>query len=371
MAIRKSIFVLVLFSFIHLECFGDLNQDDLVDVFDIIILINNILNQNQIDILNDLNNDSELNILDIIIVANTILNVESPCIVFWGQETNILPNYYFTSDIDDFQIDRVINYYNIARLAWGNWGPLEFWIVGTDISEAESLDSTYCYLRTELNSCLDDNYLQWCLNREYSFTDYAVNGGAGLSLMREFEFNCSGYSYMEITLSSQFPFPNESDYDVVTMHEYFHAYQHAHIFTFDYNERANLMVINPWWSEGGAEYMAQLLYSQQAGVNNNYLRQVMEWKMQSKNDLFDGELISDIPYGPRAYIAYDLGTWAIAYLINLVGLETYKNDFYNDLNEHGWEQSFNINFNMSSDQFLSEFHNFLSFDIDEQLNIIP
>ena len=83
------------------------------------------------------------------------------------------------------------------------------------------------------------------------------------------------------------------------------------------------------------------------------------------------EFISEIPYGTKAYIAYDLGAWAIAYLISIVDLETYRVDFYNSLNEHGWEESFIINFNMTSNEFLIDFHEFLNLSIEEQLSIIP
>ena len=61
----------------------------------------------------------------------------------------------------------------------------------------------------------------------------------------------------------------------------------------------------------------------------------------------------------------------IAYLISIVGSDTYRIDFYDDLNEYGWEESFNRNFNMSSDNFLEDFHNFLNLSILEQLSIIP
>ena len=90
-----------------------------------------------------------------------------------------------------------------------------------------------------------------------------------------------------------------------------------------------------------------------------------------KNDLLQNEFISEIPYGTKAYIAYDLGAWAIAYLISIVDIETYRVDFYNSLNEHGWEESFIINFNMTSNEFLIDFHEFLNLSIEEQLSIIP
>ena len=368
---RKLIISIIISSFIYSQCIGDLNQDDEINILDIILLVNVILDDGESSEILDLNSDNTLNVLDIILLVNITLENNNPCEIIWGEETNALPDYYYTSDIESNHLDRVTTYFNIARSAWGNFGPLEFWIIGTNILEAANLDEFYCELRLEKDPCLGNNFLQWCLNREYSFVDYANYGGAGLSLKREDYLNCDGYSYMEITLSSQYPFPNESDYDVVTMHEYFHAYQQAHIHTYDHDERASLMIVNPWWSEGGAEYMAQLLYSEQPGINNNYLEQRMTWKMQSKNDLLENELISNIPYGERAYIAYDLGAWSIAYLISIVGLDTYRVDFYNDLNEYGWEESFNINFNMTSDDFLASFHEFLDLNIQEQLIIIP
>ena len=42
----------------------------------------------------------------------------------WGQETNDLPNYYKALDVPVSQMDQVIEYYEIASGAWGNYGPL-------------------------------------------------------------------------------------------------------------------------------------------------------------------------------------------------------------------------------------------------------
>ena len=319
----------------------------------------------------DINYDDKVDILDILILIDMINGGYDVCEIYWGEETGAVPEFYHSLDVDSIQINQVREYYNIAKNAWGNFGPLEFWIIGTDVSDASELDEMYCELRIVKDPCLSNQYLQWCLNREYNFTDYANYGGAGLSLTRDEQPNCDSYSYMQITLSSQYPFPNETDYNVVTMHEYFHAYQHAHIFTYDYELRAELMVINPWWSEGGAEYMAQLLYSQQDGVSENYLRNRMSWKMQSKNDLLENELISEIEYGERGYIAYDLGSWAVAYLISITDIELYLNDFYDSLNNNDWENSFTSTFGMNSAEFLIDFHQFLDLSLQEQLNILP
>ena len=144
----------------------------------------------------------------------------------WGQEIDDLPDYYKAFDVPASQMDQVIEYYEIASGAWGNYGPLEFWVIGTDPLSAHKLDSLYCETRISKDNTLTESHMQNCINREYNFIDYANNGGAGLNTQRN---EYQQYSVFIITLASKYPFPNESDYNVVTMHEYFHVYQQAHI----------------------------------------------------------------------------------------------------------------------------------------------
>ena len=290
----------------------------------------------------------------------------------WGQEIDDLPDYYKAFDVPVSQMDQVIEYYEIASGAWGNYGPLEFWVIGTDPLSAHKLDSLYCETRISKDNTLTESHMQNCINREYNFINYANNGGAGLNTQRN---EYQQYSVFIITLASKYPFPNESDYNVVTMHEYFHVYQQAHIYTLDEDERADLMVRNPWWSEGGANYLSELLYSQQPGVSTNYLKDRMRWKMNVKPDFIAyGKRLEDLEYGEQnnaTRFAYDLGTWFIAYLIYHVGLDVYRVNFYDDLNEYGFEGSFIKNFGKSSEEYLNDFHSFLNMDIENQLEIIP
>ena len=258
--------------------------------------------------------------------------------------------------------------YNTSSGVWGNYGPLEFWIIGTDWDAAYELDRQYCSVRAEKDSSITSDDKQYCLERSHNMTSYVENGGAGLGLYRSYHEDYSGFV---ITFASKYPYPDETDYTSVAYHEYFHVYQQAHIFTRDHDERQELSGGNPYWGEGGAEYMAQLLYSRQDGVDSNYLKDRMTWKMEAKNDLQNNESIVDIPYGPRGHIAYDLGSWYVAYIINQTSEDAYLNGFYDDLNELGWEGSFVENFGISSEQMLSDFEDFLALPIEEQLEIIP
>ena len=290
----------------------------------------------------------------------------------WGVEISDLPEYYFTSDVPSNQVDMIREAYEISSAAWGNYGPLEYWIIGYDVTLADSLDLVYCDTRLEKDPSLGNNDYQACLNRGYNFVDYVNDGGAGLNLRRNED---NDYSVFIITHGSKNPPPTHTDYFVVAMHEYFHVYQQAHVFTKNEQVRSSMFPVNPWFVEGGATYMAELLYSQQTNVSSNYLEEVMQWKMQNVNSFLAlGIRIEDIQFSdgfPNTQYAYELGAWFTAFLIHHVGLETYLVNFHNDLNDLGFEQSFVVNFGESSQQFLDDFHSFLSLPISEQIQILP
>ncbi len=284
----------------------------------------------------------------------------------WGQPIKDSAEFYAADDVTNFQIDLTKKWYQIAAKAWGNYGPVEFWIVGSSENSAAMLDQKYCKIRKQKDPTVN---LDNCLNRGHNFVSYAKDGNAGLNTRRNEHDQWSGFI---ITMSGKFPAPNEEDYMSVTLHEYFHVYQHAHIDSKKHSERESRNQKNPWWAEGGAEYMAQLLYSRQKGVRPEYLRQKMQHKLRSLDDLRDGESIRDIPYGKRGIVAYDLGAWFIAFLIHKTSEKAYRVNFYDDLNRKGFEGAFAKNFGGSSEKFLDEFHNtFLKLSLADKLRILP
>ena len=284
----------------------------------------------------------------------------------WGETTSQKAEFYAASDVARSQIELTRQWYEIASKAWGNYGPLEFWIVGTNEAAATALDKRYCEIRKQKDLTVS---LEHCLNRDHNFVSYAKGGNAGLNTRRNEHEKWSGFI---ITMSAKFPGPQEEDYKPVVLHEYFHVYQHAHIRSKNDFERQSRNLKNPWWTEGGAEYMAQLLYSKQNGVSSSYLKEMMERKLRSLKNLREGESIKDIPYGKRGRIAYDLGAWFIAFIINKTSEEDYLVKFYRDLNSKGFEGSFIKNFGSSSKDLLDEFHyTFLKLSIEDKLKIIP
>ncbi len=283
----------------------------------------------------------------------------------WGEVTELEPEFYAAEDVSQETIALTKQYYKIASEHWGNYGPMEFWLVGKSEDAAKKLDEQYCALR-KLKS--PSTPVEYCLNRDHNFVTYATEGNAGLNLRRN---NYEEWSGFLITMTSKNPSPTEDDYKSVLFHEYFHVYQQAHIHTRDESQRQRMSLENPWWLEGGAEYMAQRLYSKQEGVRDGYFKEVMEWKLNSVKDLKKGQRIEDIPYGPDARIAYDLGTWFIAFLIHKTNEEAYRLRFFQDLNDLGFEKSFMKNFGVSSKVMLDEFHqDFLKLSNEQKLTIL-
>ncbi len=284
----------------------------------------------------------------------------------WGKVITSKAEFYAANDVSESQLRLTEQWHEIATKAWGNYGPLEFWIVGKDERAAAELDENYCAIRKQKDPTIN---LRHCLNRGHNFVSYAKGGNAGLNTRRNENETWSGFI---ITMSAKFPGPEEEDYKSVVLHEYFHVYQHAHIHSRNKFERESLSGKNPWWGEGGAEYMAQLLYSRQPGVRPGYLREVMRRKLNSLKNLRDGENIKDIPYGPRGRIAYDLGTWFIAFIISKTSEETYRVKFFKDLNSKGFEESFIKHFGSLPENILDEFHDiFLKLSIEDKMKIIP
>ena len=285
----------------------------------------------------------------------------------WGDPIKGAAEFYAANDVSPEVVEITKRWHEIGVNAWGNYGPLEFWIVGSSALAAKELEEKYAAVRAKKDPLMPAEVYG---NRDFGFESYAEGGNAGLSYMRNKYENWCGYV---ITMSASSPSPEEEDYKPVVLHEYFHVYQNAHIYSRDEDERASRNLKNPWWAEGGAEYMAQLLYSRQKGVRDNYLREVMLWKLRSLGSLDSGQRIQDFTYDqPETIVAYDLGAWFIAFLISKTSEEAYRINFFKDLNEKGFRGSFLESFGAPPEDFLDEFHGvFLPSSLENKLEIIP
>ncbi len=286
---------------------------------------------------------------------------------------------FSTPDISQKTIEVVKEWYKIGSDAWGRYGPVEIYIVGNKKSDAIKLEKDFCNRHIKLDRGWSKKYD--CASENHKiFTRYADEGGAAVSTYRKAHLF---YDFYTLIMSSSRPRPSEEDYKFVLLHEYFHIHQHAHISdkcsdnnripcerdkkaTGEYDKR-------PWFQEGGAEYRGHLLYSENTG-NKNFLKKAMIRKL--KRSLLDYKQkykmnLKGLTYKTGKKVAYDIGSWFIAYLIHHEGEKKHRVDFYNDLDRLGFESSFKKNFGKSSDEYIKEFNEFIIQPQWKVIGIIP
>ncbi len=83
-----------------------------------------------------------------------------------------------------------------------------------------------------------------------------------------------------------------------------------------------------------------------------------------------GIKLYNFDYGKNRMMAYDIGAWFAAYLINDVGEERVY-EFYENLNELGFENSFLRYFGRPYREYIDNFDVFFKQPINEILKILP
>ena len=286
---------------------------------------------------------------------------------------------FLTPDITNYTLEIVQKWLKVGADAWGSYGPIEVYVIGQNKSEAIKLENDFCKRHIQLDSGWNK---KWdCANENYQiFTRYVDEGGAAVSSYRKSHLS---YDFDTLIMSSKRPGPSEEDYKIVLLHEYFHIHQIAHIsgkcsdnrnipcerdkkMTGDYVKR-------PWLHEGGAEYRAQLLYHQNPDSKGS-LRQRMKRKLSESIKAYKQKYsmnLKSLTYEIGGHDAYNIGAWFTAYLIHNEGEERHRVNFYQDIDELGFEGSFKKNFGKSSDDYIKEFNAFITQPFSEVLKIIP
>ena len=77
---NKLIIAIVMSSFIYAQCLGDVNDDYVINIQDVVLVVNNIIYSTDIDSSADINEDGYVNVLDIVSITNIILNGENTCV---------------------------------------------------------------------------------------------------------------------------------------------------------------------------------------------------------------------------------------------------------------------------------------------------
>jgi hypothetical protein len=300
-------------------------------------------------------------------IADEETSTQSPVSkeIAWGVTTN-QPVVYAAADVTQEHIDITVEWVNKAIELWGNYGPLELWIIGSSHEAAIGLDEKWCEVRAEKDSSWNT---QWdCANGDpygsgdgwSPFYNCVTDGCSNVSVYIEEDLD---YYFTALLMSARYPGPEEEDYKKVVLHEYFHVYQHSvlsvpAIETGDWRKSnrevyfSNSEVQVPFLMEGGAEYMALYWYAKQPGINENFLKQAMERNALGLQDyLNDGRSLRVLGFNEQ-FDVYAVNTWFVAYLIHNSSEETFRVNFWSQLETLGFEEAFRSNFGKSADEMI-------------------
>lgn len=349
----------------------------------------------------------------------------------WGQIVDFEPELFFADDISEFIQQQFRNDLNLGIEEWGNYGPLEYWILGNDIEAANSLAQTYCERRTSRGELF---YFEGAQQDGYSLEDLELicatemmhphasldwnnnlsNGGtfftgnlsnymgrfenyrstsdnlpsmnAGVNGHRQWGFHFLIHSYPFQYEENEFNITKE-DNSIVVLHEYFHIVNSASVFSKEFIVDETGNSVRPDYgptsmSEGSANYISN--YTIRKLINEgryikssswNYsLRDEMRNKMTQLKEMLvncpDFNL-SELNYG-NICDPYTFGQWGIAYLLNRAdNQDIYQEVMFPLINDLGYYGAFEQTFGITFEEFNQEFLEFLELPIEEQLEIIP
>ena len=312
---------------------------------------------------------------------------------FWGTTVGYTPEVFCASDLDEMVCRETTVALLVAIGEWGNYGPLEYWVMGVDESASMDLVEVHCDRRDERGQ----RNRARCLEREHDdgmmayqrLTASAVAEGRP----RENACHCGNREWGIHWLSSAMPFGYTDHFQVsgadartTQFHEYFHAVQHSHLMTTDHWLRYDGGGMGPvWFGEGSADWMAQSAIQRlladgtlpevnTEGRGSFDIEQNMRHKLREGMESLaecPGANLGDVGYDNCNRASYSLGAWAHAWLADRFGPDVLLDVFYPELDAMGWEGAFIHAYAMTPDEFYDRFDEFLALDLDDQLAILP
>ena len=265
---------------------------------------------------------------------------------------------------------------------------------------ALALEPVYCeFLEKEHKKLfIQDGYdSSRCGDNEDSREEYERNGlfvepnggvaGSAISSIPQRD----GYNLF-ISRTHDLP-QHASSMGYVTLHEMFHIFQTSHYSTDSYDGQR---MLNgrfsgdnpeddvPWWNEGAAVYFSYIDYARTINDMSWFKDQMYcallcekdRYGNKSRLEIFkeSGVKLNNITFSGNPepvdkQIAYEIGAWFIAYLVNDHGEDKIL-DIYSLYEEFGFEKSFEIQFEKDYKTYLNEFYEFLDLSEDQIMAIL-
>jgi len=358
------------------------------------------INSNENTLTLTLNSDTELSpIFKLIIQTPTSYGVDE----YWGKIVDFEPEIFFTDDISQIVRQGVIESINMARDYLGNYGPIEWWITGRDLSLTEEFARLFIERREERNQLIgtfEEMYQRYYDN--YFYKQASGQAYSGLNGKRNMGFHFLMMPGRRVDGNwDNNPNFNESEFfqrnlhhtlDTV-IHEYFHVVHMASIFDHEgqENECGNFKPSESggtFWIEGSAmyyqSYIPEKLFSDGVEIKwgniregffkenmRRFMEQIKDNRTSCEKENFmnfcGGGSIQNNPCHPYRY-----GPWGVAYVNNKVNdPDAFWKTLLPLINELGFEGAFQTTYGITLEQFNEEFTEFLELPIEQQLEIIP
>ena len=349
----------------------------------------------------------------------------------WGQDVE--PELFFASDVSVYIQEQFRNDLNLAIEEFGNFGPLEIWVLGTDKNAMLELAEIYCERRIsrgqiwEIDGLIQDGYdltqdaslfnsaclselmhpyadVSWHNEESRRVSQYIDQAGldnytggwveygvepplimASINGHRGFGFhywlNSLPYQYEENEY-----FIGKEDMAFIIFHEYFHVTNFSYVFATEsvQDETGNSVVPDygpTSMREGSADYMGwytlhKLIDEGEYNKSEEFqstLREEMKNRMNTiQENIINCPNFNLSDLNGDICDPYIFGSWAIAYLNNRVDNQNaYQELMFPFINDLGYYGAFEEAFGITFEAFNQEFLEFLELPIEQQLEIIP
>ena len=261
-----------------------------------------------------------------------------------------LAEVFVSDSIPESYRDRVQQGYETACRALGDVRPLEIWVTANIEAEAADLRARWCARRLEVDPGFR---AEWCSRSQLgvglaNYVHWSAVYYRGLT---------RGHHQLNLSMFSNDPHDLSAEY--VTMHEFFHSYQFAHLdqATFsspesrDVNLGRTATADRPWHTEGSANFVSWQLTEEH--FQSGFLRRELGHVLDRCAEVIDADFdVTTLTYEDAC--GYGLGTWAIAYLTSVHGLQTYL-DFYDAIDGDGYYAAFEASFGETEAAFSRAF----------------
>ena len=200
----------------------------------------------------------------------------------------------------------------------------------------------------------------YCAGNDHAF--FVIRGNNSLQTMQKSDYQTPGHEYFHVVQFSAVPNTVDIDNDLAIRKKFFGP---------------------ALFSEGSSEFMS--------------IRAVSDLRLRGELPLYEGQLddlnfhdamvekldaakasllryknltLKDADVYDSELSPYNIGAWAIAYLVHKTGSNVLLDDFYPNIAELGWAKTFKLAFGMSPAQFDREFMKFMKLTTDEQTPIL-